>query len=211
MRRRSLTSSSRSSRPRTGEGHRARPRDRLRNRHAVGRRDLRHVRAGRRVDLPRRPAALGRRRAGPGRASGAPGGAANGSEGVLLAEDEETIRRLVGEVLTRSGYKVFAAPNGDEAIQLLDGARRRDRPAPDRRRDARNEGTRPGPRCGAPQPRPARSLHLRLHERAGRGVRGSGRRLHRQALLAQGARLQGARSARRGRRRAAARRGSSAR
>ena len=42
-----------------------------------------------------------------------------GSEGVLLAEDEETIRRLVGEVLTRGGYKVFAAPNGDEAIQLL--------------------------------------------------------------------------------------------
>ena len=42
-----------------------------------------------------------------------------GSEGVLLAEDEETIRRLVAEVLRRSGYKVFAAPNGDEAIQLL--------------------------------------------------------------------------------------------
>jgi len=29
-----------------------------------------------------------------------------GTEGVLLAEDEETIRRLVGEVLERSGYKV---------------------------------------------------------------------------------------------------------
>jgi PAS domain S-box-containing protein len=42
-----------------------------------------------------------------------------GSEGVLLAEDEDTIRRLVGEVLRRSGYKVFAAPNGDEAIRLL--------------------------------------------------------------------------------------------
>ena len=36
-----------------------------------------------------------------------------------MAEDEETIRSLVGEVLTRSGYKVFAAPNGDEAIRLL--------------------------------------------------------------------------------------------
>ncbi len=43
----------------------------------------------------------------------------NGTEGVLLAEDEETIRSLVGEVLTRSGYKVFAAPNGEEAIRLL--------------------------------------------------------------------------------------------
>ena len=44
----------------------------------------------------------------------------NGTEGVLLAEDEETIRALVREVLTRSGYKVFAAPNGDEAIRLLE-------------------------------------------------------------------------------------------
>ena len=42
-----------------------------------------------------------------------------GTEGVLLAEDEETIRRLVGEVLARSGYTVFAASNGDEALQLL--------------------------------------------------------------------------------------------
>jgi PAS domain S-box-containing protein len=42
-----------------------------------------------------------------------------GTEGVLLADDEETIRSLVGEVLTRSGYKVFAAPNGEEAIRLL--------------------------------------------------------------------------------------------
>ena len=48
----------------------------------------------------------------------------NGTEGVLLAEDEETIRSLVGEVLTRSGYKVFSAPNGDEAILLLERARR---------------------------------------------------------------------------------------
>ncbi len=44
----------------------------------------------------------------------------NVTEGVLLAEDEETIRSLVGEVLTRSGYKVFSAPNGDEAILLLE-------------------------------------------------------------------------------------------
>jgi two-component system, cell cycle sensor histidine kinase and response regulator CckA len=43
-----------------------------------------------------------------------------GTEGVLLAEDEETIRRLVGEVLERSGYKVFAASNGDEALALLE-------------------------------------------------------------------------------------------
>jgi CheY-like chemotaxis protein len=39
---------------------------------------------------------------------------------VLLAEDEETIRRLVSEVLERSGYEVFTAPNGDEALRLLE-------------------------------------------------------------------------------------------
>ena len=46
--------------------------------------------------------------------------APNGTEGVLVAEDEQTIRRLVGEVLARSGYKVFAASNGDEALRLLE-------------------------------------------------------------------------------------------
>jgi len=43
-----------------------------------------------------------------------------GTEGVLLVEDEETIRRLVREVLSRSGYQVFAAANGDEALRLLE-------------------------------------------------------------------------------------------
>lgn len=42
-----------------------------------------------------------------------------GTEGVLVAEDEETIRRLVGEVLSRSGYEVFSAASGDEALVLL--------------------------------------------------------------------------------------------
>jgi PAS domain S-box-containing protein len=42
-----------------------------------------------------------------------------GSEGVLLTEDEDTIRRLVSEVLKRSGYTVFAAADGDQAIRLL--------------------------------------------------------------------------------------------
>jgi two-component system, cell cycle sensor histidine kinase and response regulator CckA len=44
----------------------------------------------------------------------------SGTEGVLVAEDEDTIRRLVGEVLSRNGYAVFAAPNGEEALRLLD-------------------------------------------------------------------------------------------
>ena len=46
--------------------------------------------------------------------------APDGSEHVLLAEDEETIRRLVTEVLTRNGYRVVAASTGDEALELLE-------------------------------------------------------------------------------------------
>jgi PAS domain S-box-containing protein len=46
--------------------------------------------------------------------------APTGSEGVLIAEDEQTIRRLVCDVLARSGYKVFGASNGDEALRLLE-------------------------------------------------------------------------------------------
>ena len=77
------------------------------------------------------------------------------------------------------------------------GARRRDRPAAHRRRHARDERPRPRPRGVEAQALAARPLHLGLHERAGRGVRRSGRRVHRQALLAPGARRQGARRARR--------------
>ena len=42
-----------------------------------------------------------------------------GTETVLLAEDEETIRRLVTEVLSRSGYTVYSAPTGDAAFELF--------------------------------------------------------------------------------------------
>ncbi|MDQ3067765.1 MAG: PAS domain S-box protein [Actinomycetota bacterium] len=43
-----------------------------------------------------------------------------GTERVLIAEDEETIRRLVSEVLSRNGYTVYAAATGDEALLLLE-------------------------------------------------------------------------------------------
>nr|MBA2332297.1 response regulator [Actinomycetota bacterium] len=43
----------------------------------------------------------------------------SGSETILLVEDEETIRRLVCDVLTRSGYTVLSAPAAVEAIDLL--------------------------------------------------------------------------------------------
>jgi CheY-like chemotaxis protein len=43
-----------------------------------------------------------------------------GTETILLAEDEETIRGLVTDVLTRRGYTVLAASTGVEALALLE-------------------------------------------------------------------------------------------
>jgi two-component system, cell cycle sensor histidine kinase and response regulator CckA len=42
-----------------------------------------------------------------------------GAETILLVEDEDTIRRLVRDVLGRSGYTVLDAPAGDPALELL--------------------------------------------------------------------------------------------
>ena len=44
----------------------------------------------------------------------------DGNETILVAEDEEMIRRLVNDVLTRRGYTVLAAATGAEALELLD-------------------------------------------------------------------------------------------
>jgi two-component system cell cycle sensor histidine kinase/response regulator CckA len=43
-----------------------------------------------------------------------------GAGTVLVAEDEDMIRRLVTEVLTRQGYSVLAAATGAEALELLE-------------------------------------------------------------------------------------------
>jgi signal transduction histidine kinase/ligand-binding sensor domain-containing protein/ActR/RegA family two-component response regulator len=43
---------------------------------------------------------------------------ARGSATVLLVEDEDAVRRLGSRVLTRAGYTVLTAPNGDAAIEL---------------------------------------------------------------------------------------------
>ncbi len=43
----------------------------------------------------------------------------SGTETVLVAEDEETIRRLVTQVLSRCGYRVHCAASGEEALSLL--------------------------------------------------------------------------------------------
>jgi CheY-like chemotaxis protein len=41
-----------------------------------------------------------------------------GSEKILLVEDEETVRRLTRSILERSGYTVVSAANGEEALNL---------------------------------------------------------------------------------------------
>jgi two-component system, cell cycle sensor histidine kinase and response regulator CckA len=49
---------------------------------------------------------------------------AGAGEAVLLVEDEENVRDLLQSALTERGYRVLSAPNGDEAMRLLesDGA-----------------------------------------------------------------------------------------
>ncbi|MDQ3000630.1 MAG: PAS domain S-box protein [Fibrobacterota bacterium] len=46
-----------------------------------------------------------------------PGPPTGGKETILLAEDEETVRKLITEVLTTAGYTVVAAGNGAEALR----------------------------------------------------------------------------------------------
>ena len=45
-------------------------------------------------------------------------GASTGSETVLLAEDEDAVRELTRQVLTRQGYTVLAARSGEDALRV---------------------------------------------------------------------------------------------
>jgi PAS domain S-box-containing protein len=44
----------------------------------------------------------------------------SGCETILLVEDEDSVRQLVAHMLTQSGYTVWEAVNGKEALQILD-------------------------------------------------------------------------------------------
>jgi CheY-like chemotaxis protein len=48
-----------------------------------------------------------------------PAGLAGGRETILVVEDEEMLRTLVREVLTRSGYAVLEAADGQEAVDMF--------------------------------------------------------------------------------------------
>jgi PAS domain S-box-containing protein len=45
--------------------------------------------------------------------------AAGGSETVLVVEDEPAVRRLVGQILGRRGYRVLSAPDGQTAVSIF--------------------------------------------------------------------------------------------
>jgi PAS domain S-box-containing protein len=42
-----------------------------------------------------------------------------GSETILLVEDEEIVRKLACTILQKNGYKVLEAPNGEEALRIV--------------------------------------------------------------------------------------------
>ena len=104
-------------------------------RHGTGPGDLaRHRAPPRRDDRPVR--ARRRRRRGPRRAAARAGGIA--LVRVLVVDDEEVIRDILGTLLTREGYDVTAAASAAEAVAALrGGAHRRRPPRPDAARPAR--------------------------------------------------------------------------
>ena len=123
-----------------------------------------------------------------------------GRETVLLAEDEDSVRRLATMVLERNGYRVIAAPDGRAAIEAAAAPRWTDRSPVDRRDHARTQRSgagRPVRRAPSPGPGP---VHVRLRRRGALrpGRPGRQRRVPGQAVRPLGARPQDPRGARRG-------------
>lgn len=48
------------------------------------------------------------------------GRAAGARETILLVEDEPAVRQLFAQALTRAGYRVYEARNGQEAVKVFD-------------------------------------------------------------------------------------------
>jgi CheY-like chemotaxis protein len=56
--------------------------------------------------------------ASPGRVAGA--AAVGGAETILLTEDAASLREMIEEILTSSGYRVLSAPSAEHALQLAE-------------------------------------------------------------------------------------------
>jgi two-component system, cell cycle sensor histidine kinase and response regulator CckA len=50
-------------------------------------------------------------------------GTSSGSETILLVEDEKQVRAAIRTILTRAGYEIFEACNGEEALRLVERLR----------------------------------------------------------------------------------------
>jgi len=59
-------------------------------------------------------------RAAPARAADSGGSPAPSLETILLVEDEPAVRQLFAQALTRAGYRVHEARNGQEAMKVFD-------------------------------------------------------------------------------------------
>ena len=126
--------------------------------------------------------------------------AANGTETILLAEDEEALRRLTARILEKHGYEVIAAETAMEAVSVAERNGRTihllltDLVMPEL------SGTALAERVCELDPRRARPLHVGICRRRRDAQRGADSRigLPREAVQRERARRQGARDARRG-------------
>ena len=109
------------------QGNRPRALDRLRHRQAIGRLHLRRFQGRRGHPLRHLSARSTARKRAPAEARKV--GKAKkdelwGSGTVLLVEDEPMVRSVAERALTRHGYTVITADNGEDALEMLLAARR---------------------------------------------------------------------------------------
>jgi hypothetical protein len=48
-----------------------------------------------------------------------------GKEEILVVEDDDVIRKLIGQILSRAGYKVHMAAKGNEAVLIYKGLQKK--------------------------------------------------------------------------------------
>jgi two-component system, cell cycle sensor histidine kinase and response regulator CckA len=92
----------------------------------------------------------------------------DGSETILVVEDDDAVRKMTQMFLTIRGYKALEARNADEALQIVTRDCGSINLVVKRRGHARNQGTRTGRANCRDLRRAGGSLHVRLHGRCRR-------------------------------------------